>query len=256
MLTERQEKGVFNVFKNMFGEHKHELSPELSEYAEEYLRPSSVGTDIPTSSPMSTRTVFYEAKPVIKEKNTVQSISREDLDILFAEQFIGKGGKFVFCETLAQVVSEIKLLSEELHWIHAYCWENEVKDLFCEYDFQRGAIGFTLEKSSATVCLCDTLIAQDGVLLLNPKQASRRRLPVFPKTQVYIAHTSQIVYSLSDALEQFNLASKGELPSTLNLADNSTGKYYYDNQLVLKADGPSDVYLILVDQVIPPSNRV
>ncbi|HEY0262525.1 MAG TPA: LUD domain-containing protein [Chitinophagales bacterium] len=256
MLAEKQEKSVLSVFKNWFGaERRQDLSPELSEFAEEYVRPSLAGTEIP-SSPMNTRTVFYEGKSSVKEKHADPQISCEDLDILFAEKFIEKGGKFVFCETLAQAISEIKTLSEELHWTHAYCWENEVKDMFHDYDFQRGAIGFTLETSNATVCLCDTLIAENGVILLNPKQASRRRLPGFPKTQVYIAQASQAVYSLSQALEIFNAHNKGELPSVLDLTNNCKGNFYYDNQLVLKADGPSDIYLILVDEVIQPSNRV
>lgn len=257
MLSEKQESGLLGHLKSWFGaERKHELSPVLSEYTEEYVRPSMVGLDAPMSSPMSTRTVFFETKSTVKERIQIPEISHDALDITFAEHFVEKGGKFVYCETLAQAIDEIKTLSSELNWVHAYCWENEVKDMFCDYDFQRGAIGFTLEKSNATVCLCETLIAENGTFLLNPKQASRRRLPGFPKTQIFIAHSSQIVYSLSQALEMFRTANKGELPSVLNLADNTYGKYYYDDQLVLKADGPSDVYLILVDEVIPPSDRV
>lgn len=254
MQTEKVEKTGF--FGKLFhSERKQEVMPETSTFVEEYVRPSLVGIEMP-SSPMNTRTVFYEAKPSVKEKHTAPQLSVEDLDIMFAEKFVAKGGKFLFCETLAQAVNEIKLLAEELHWVHAYCWENEVKDMFHDYDFQRGAIGFTLETSNATVCLCDTLIAENGTLLLNPKQASRRRLPGFPKTQVYIAQATQAVYSLSQALEIFNLHNKGELPSVLDLTDKSKGNFYYEDQLVLKADGPSDIYLILVDEVIPPSNRV
>lgn len=259
MVLEKQEVGLFGYLKNWFGaERKPELSTELSEYTEEYVRPSLVGADVPTSSPMNTRTVFFEAKPLVKERTATETkeVVSGDLDVLFAEHFIAKGGKFVFCETLEQAVGEIKTISRELEWEHAYCWENEIKDMFCNYDFQRGAIGYTLEKSNATVCLCDTLIAENGTLLLNPKQASRRRLPGFPQTQIFIAHSSQVVYSLSQALEQFAEANKGELPSVLNLSDNNKGNYYHHEQLVLKADGLSDIYLILVDEVIPPSNRV
>lgn len=109
MLSEKQESGLFGHLKNWFGaERKHELSPVLSEYAEEYVRPSVVGLDAPMSSPMSTRTVFFETKSAVKERVHVPEISHDALDITFAEQFIDKGGKFVYCETLAQVIDEIK----------------------------------------------------------------------------------------------------------------------------------------------------
>jgi hypothetical protein len=180
----------------------------------------------------------------------------ENLDILFAEKFIESGGKFMFCETISDAVDQIKLLASANEWAHVFTWENEIKDAFCEYEFQKGAIGYTIERSHATACLCEALIAENGTLVLNSKQSSRRRLPGFPKTQIFIAQANQICYSLSQSLIKFSTEYKDEIPSILNLQSNTKGNFYHDNQLVFKADGPDDVYLILIDEVIPKSTRV
>jgi len=41
----------------------------------------------------------------------------------------------------------------------------------------------------------------------------------------------------------------------LDLADNVKGQYYHDGNLVLKAEGTPEIYVILVDEKIKPSLR-
>lgn len=258
MVTEVENKGLLSSFKSLFKSEKNKayIAPNEESYVEEYVRPSSVGTEISTSEPMSTRTVMFDPPKSQKSVPVSEDLPSENLDILFAEKFIESGGKFMFCETLADTVEQIKLLAETNEWAHVFTWENEIKDAFCEYDFQKGAIGYTIERSSATACLCESLIAENGTLVLNSKQSSRRRLPGFPKTQIFIAQANQICYSLSQAIAKYSNDYKDEIPSILNLQSNTKGNFYHDNQLVFKAEGPDDVFLILVDEIIPKSTRV
>lgn len=272
MYTEDSNSGFLGGLKSLFSTKKTAQPEERTEetmdlLVEEYIPVRSVNVDAPTDKPMGTRTVDYshvEFTPVTKVQEdvateintTAEDIKHnQDLDILFASMLIEKGGKFIFCDTIVDVVAELKALSEELKWAHVFCWENEIKDAFCENNFQKGAIGFTLENSNAAMCLCETIVADTGSLILNPKQASRRRLPVFPKVQIFLADTSQIAADLNKAVDVFNIKNRGELPSVLDLADNVKGHYYYDGNLVLKAEGTSEIYVFLVDEKIKPSLR-
>lgn len=273
MYTEDSNTGFFGGLKSLFSGKKTiqtegaKTEEMIDLLVEEYIPVRSVNVDAPTDKPMGTRTVDYshvEFAPVNKMEEAeapdmisapADDVRHQDLDILFASMLIEKGGKFIFCDTIADVVAELKVLSEEMKWAHVFCWENEVKDAFCENNFQRGAIGFTLENSNAAMCLCETLVADTGSLILNPKQASRRRLPVFPKVQIFLADTSQIAADLNKAVDLFNIKNRGELPSVLDLADNVKGHYYYDGNLVLKAEGTSEIYVFLVDEKIKPSLR-
>ncbi|MCW3124399.1 MAG: hypothetical protein JWO03_57 [Bacteroidetes bacterium] len=275
MYTEDSNTGFLGNLKSLFSSKKTEewqaVSPESetpSVLVEEYIPVKNKTTEIPAEGPMGTRTVDYSHvafTPVTKviEETPVAAIPVEDavltdnhdLDILFASALIEKGGKFIYCESMSDVVAELKVMAKEMGWAHVFTWENEIKDAFCENDFQRGAIGFTLENSNAAICLCETLVADSGNLILNPKQASRRRLPVFPRVQIILADTSRLAADLNKAIDIFNLKNRGELPSVLDLTDNVKGHYYHDGNLVLKAEGTSDIYVFLIDEKIKPSLR-
>jgi L-lactate utilization protein LutC len=275
MYTEDSNTGFLGSLKSLFSHKKTNSAEDVTEsetndvMVEEYVPTRLDKADAPTDKPMGTRTVDYshvDFIPVIKTTETDLTDTtiptatddtkhNEELDILFASMLIEKGGKFIFCESVNDAVAEVRALAEEMKWAHVFCWENEIKDAFCENNFQKGAIGFTLENSNAAMCLCEDLVADTGSLILSPKQASRRRLPVFPKVQIFLADTSQIAADLNKAVDLFNIKNRGELPSVLDLADNVKGHYYYDGNLVLKAEGTSEIYVFLVDEKIKPSTR-
>ena len=259
-------KSLFSTKKSTTAEGENTIREAAETLVEEYIPVKNSNIDVPTDRPMGTRTVDYShtefspvSKPAEATEQPVTTLeepkSTEELDILFASMLIEKGGKFIFCDTIADAVTELKSLVEEMKWAHVFCWENEIKDAFCENNFQKGAIGFTIENSNAAMCLCETLVAETGSLILNPKQASRRRLPVFPKVQIFLADTTQIAADLNKAIDLFNLKNRGELPSVLDLADNVKGHYYHDGNLVLKAEGTQEIYVFLVDEKIKPSLR-
>ena len=278
MFTEDSNSSFLGGLKSIFGTKKNPdtnssetLANSAEALVEEYQPTKAAPAENPIDRPMATRTVDYshvEFKPVTKpveeviESDTTPSPFEEvtvednhELDIRFASNLIEKGGKFIYCERIADVVEELKALSEALNWEYVYCWENEIKDAFCENNFQKGVIGIMLEESNAAICLCETLVADSGNIILNPKQASRRRLPVFPKVHILIANTCQIAADLNKALDQFNIKNRGELPSVLDLNNNIKGHYYHDGNLVLKAEGTAELYVFLVDEKIQPSTR-
>src|ERR1700744_3941630 len=47
----------------------------------------------------------------------------ESLDILFAEQFTGVSGQFLFCEDEAEFIENLLELAEQRKWRKIYCWE-------------------------------------------------------------------------------------------------------------------------------------
>jgi hypothetical protein len=277
MITTQHNTGFLGGLKNLFvnkrAQHQGHSQGETIDtelLIEEYHAQRSVPLDAPTYQPMATRTVDYshveyhgiKREAVIADleahllhEHLEAPIDPMELAVGFAGQLIEKGGKFLYCERIADAVEEIRALAAEHHWAHVFNWENEIKDAFCENNFQKGAIGFTLENSDAVVCLCETLIADNGSLILNPKQASRRRLLVFPPVQIIIAETTQLTTNLNKAIDIFNMKNKGELPSVLDLHDNSKGLYYHDGNLVMKAEGTPEVYVFLVEEKIPKSTR-
>ncbi len=257
MFTE--DSGLFARFKNLFNGNNDDKDTVAMQtrkvvgFDETTIpRPTSfadiINEPISTSPPVAVRTVSPSAPSYTVEPET-------DLDIRFAEKFIGQGGKFLYCETVADVIEELRHLKSDNNWHHIFTWENEIKDAFNNYNFQKGSIGFTIENSSAVVSLCECIVAEDGSIIFNPKQASRRTLPCFPDTHIIIADATRLNSTLAKALQRFNQLHKPELPSILNLGDAESGHFYDQSRLLLRAEGTKNVIVILVDEIIPPSVR-
>jgi L-lactate dehydrogenase complex protein LldG len=217
--------------------------PSLPPYVSPYSPTESV-----TEKEISLRTVEVSAPSYTLP-------DEKDLDIHFATKFSQAGGKFIFCETVKEAVEVMKQLKEENNWSHIFCWENEIKDAFTNNNFQKGVLGFTIENSHAAVSLCENLVADEGTIILNPKQASRRRLTCFPKTHIILTDVAHLAGTEAGGLERFKQLHKGELPSIIKLGTCNTGHFYDKQRLILNAEGPEDIYVLLVDEVIPPSLR-
>lgn len=227
-------------------ELKEKIQTAMNERPE-FLTEHELG--VSQQKPIAVRTVQVTAPAV-----AAAPVNKE-LDIRFATKFIDAGGKFLFCESMKEAVETLQMLKEENGWEHVFAWENEVKDAFAAANFQKGAIGFTIENSDAAISLCECLIADEGIVILNPKQASRRRLPCFPKAHVVLADVTTLIGSEAEGLEKFYKKHKGELPSFIKLGHCNEGHFYDKQRLILNAEGPEDVYVILIDEYIPPSLR-
>ncbi|MFN8287096.1 MAG: LUD domain-containing protein [Chitinophagales bacterium] len=264
MFTE--DSGIFARFKNFFsGDEKSSGDTAVEETVVQQASEPAVNTPTFDETPMLERTSMVSDESVTEKEIPLRTVevtapkvslpNEKDLDIRFATKFISAGGKFIYCESMQQAVEVIKGLKEDNNWCHVFSWENEIKDAFANNNFQKGAIGFTIENSEAAVSLCEFLIADEGTILLNPKQASRRRLPCFPKTHIIITDIAHLAGGETDALERFAQANKGELPSVIKLGHCNNGHFYDKQRLILNAEGTEDVYVIMVDELIPPSLR-
>lgn len=268
MATEETTPGFFSRFKGFFSNNDKpqpdaDTATMETEVADEApvnnisattttevttVRSSMVSDESVTEKEIALRTVTVTAP-------RVQVSTEKDLDIRFATRLMESGGKFIFSETMKEAVEIIRSLKEDNNWQHIFTWENEIKDLFTENNFQRNMVGYTIENSDAAISLCESLIAEDGSIVLEPKQASRRGLPCFPKTHIILADVSRLMPNEAQALERFYQLHKGELPSIIKLGYCNRDRFYDKQRLILNAQGPEDVYVILCDQLIPPSLR-
>ena len=269
MVNEETGHGFFSRLKNVFSSTASNGTPEDTAYENSSvatLTEEKVENEMTTQPETETVTApVVRAENIIQKEIQVRTVEvkapvvnmpdEQDLDIRFATKFIEADGKFVFCETMKQAIEDLNRLKEEMGWAHVFCWENEIKDAFCDSNFQKGLIGYTIENSDAAVSLCESLAADEGTIIFNPKQASRRRLKCFPKTHIVITDIAHLTAHEADALDKFKQLNKGELPSVVKLGTCNTGHFYDKQRLILNSDGTEDIYVFLVDEVIPPSLR-
>ncbi len=271
MPIEETGTGFFAKMKNVFSNSEKTIQEETNNDTattlsyESNLQNANEESLETTPAPVFTYTSRVSDESVTEKEIPLRTVEvtapsytlpvEKDLDIRFATKFIQANGKFIFCESVKEAIEGLRMLKAERNWSHVFCWENEIKDAFCENNFQKGSIGYTIENSDAAISLCESLIADEGTIILNPKQASRRRLHCFPKTHIIITDIAHLAVSEAEGLEKFYALNKGELPSIIKLGSCNNGHFYDKQRLILNAEGTEDVYVFLVDQIIPPSLR-
>jgi L-lactate dehydrogenase complex protein LldG len=170
----------------------------------------------------------------------------EDLDLRFAENFSASSGKFVYCENLQTFALLLESLKEENHWNFVFSWNPVIKKILDQFDFQNKTIGFFMDNSDAAISDCFGILANEGVVMLTPNQATNRRLTSFPPHHILIANRSHLFENLDLAIESFQKEYYDKLPSLVEL--NKDRKVCKANHArLLNAEGTANVYVFYID---------
>ena len=169
----------------------------------------------------------------------------DELDIAFADRFTQAGGKFVYCETMGDLVAQFRDLMADQGWSSAFSWEPRLINLFEDRGVDEDVIENQVEhRADIALSFCQALIAANGSILLSKEQATRRTLNVFPSVHVIVADVGQLRRDVPEALQRFD---EETLPFMLRI-DEDRPYIAGEGRIVLNAQGPKDVFLFLCDE--------
>lgn len=185
--------------------------------------------------------------PNVENSSSVYQPQRDDLEIIFAEEFTKIQGNFIYCENESEFITLLKQLVNEKKWTSAFCWEYDLQQLLTKHQFSNIKIGKGIERAEAGITLVECLIARTGTFLLSSKMAAGRSLSVFPPSHIAVAYTSQLVYDIKDALHFLGQKYDNDIPSMITFATGPSRTADIEKTLVLGAHGPKEVYVFLID---------
>ncbi len=171
----------------------------------------------------------------------------ESLELLFAKNFSGLKGDFVFCENVKDFTAQFAELIKERKWEDLFCSEPKIQEMLkasgisfmsAENDFLKCNVGITF---------CESLVARTGTIMVSSRQRSGRRLPVYGNTHVTVAYTSQLVYNLKDAFKLLKKKYENNFPSQVTAITGPSQTADIEKTLVRGAHGPKEVFLFLID---------
>lgn len=174
----------------------------------------------------------------------------ESLDVAFAQQFTDVSGKFVYCQDINDLVTNLKLVFNQLGEKKIFCREEMVQNILKK----TGLTFYTGEKeflqAEVGITLCEYLIARLGSIMVSSNQLSGRRLNVFPEIHMVIAFSSQLVPDLKQALSAIN-DKYLRMPSMISLITGPSRTADIEKTIVMGAHGPRELYLFYVDKPKP-----
>ena len=174
-------------------------------------------------------------------------VNNEDLDVLFAEEFTGVSGKFVFCEDEVQFIENLLNLAEQHNWRKIYCWEPALQDIFTRYDFPFFETDKDFDDAEVGFTLCEALVARNGSILLSNANAAGRRLSIYPPVHIVLAYSSQLVLDLKDGFKLIKEKYGQNMPSMISNVTGPSRTADIEKTLVLGAHGPKELFVFLLD---------
>jgi len=170
----------------------------------------------------------------------------EDLDVRFAENFVAKNGKFIYCENKEQLVAYINSLKEQNKWNHIFTWDIRLKEKLSQLGFKQEGESFFMDESDAAISGNFALLANEGAIMLTPDQATNRRLTTFPSHHIILASKKNLRKDLDEAIEDFNKEYIDKLPSLIDL-DKENKICKANHSRLLNAQGSAELYVFYLD---------
>lgn len=170
--------------------------------------------------------------------------NNETLELTFAQEFTKNNGKFIFCENLDELKSNLKLLVKEKKWDSIFAIDNDIQKILESCSIAYESVDDNLFEITSTATNCEYLIARTGSIMVSSNSKSGRILNICPDAHIVIAHISQIIYDIEDAIE--SLKNKYQnLPSHTAIITGPSRTADIEKTLVLGAHGPKELYLFL-----------
>lgn len=171
----------------------------------------------------------------------------DDLEIVFAEEFIRVSGQFMYCEDEIQFIENILSLAEERKWRKIYCWEPALQQLLDTYEYPYYSTDKDFELAEVGITLCEALIARNGSIMVTNANNAGRRLSIFPPHHIVVAYTSQLVLDLKDGFKLLKDKYGNKLPSMICNITGPSRTADIEKTLVLGAHGPKELFVFLLE---------
>lgn len=172
----------------------------------------------------------------------------ETLDIAFAQEFTRIAGKFVFCANDQEFAANFKEVMAENNLSSVFCLEPHLCEMLKSSGISYQSAEEDFLNSRAGLTACEYLITRLGSIMVSSKQASGRRLVIYPEIHFVHAYTRQLVPDLADALAGIRERYASGMPSLISVISGPSRTADIEKTLVMGAHGPKELYVFLVDQ--------
>ena len=172
---------------------------------------------------------------------------KDELEILFAQEFTKLLGKFAFCVSEKEMKIQLQQLITEQNWDKIYCVENRLLKVLGDDSAYKLNLS-SLSDCDAAITSCKMLVARTGSILMTSEQQSGRTVSAYAPVHICIAYINQLVYDTKDALKIIKDEYGSNLPSFITFAAGPSRTADIEKTLVVGVHGPKEVYLFLIDE--------
>lgn len=184
--------------------------------------------------------------PANDTKESVFLTAAQELEVEFAENFSKLEGRFSFCADEQELVTQLQTLIAGRKWTKIYSRETALQQKLSQAGFTT-VYSDDVATCDAAITGCEYLVARTGSMVLSSAQPSGRTISVYAPVHICIAYTHQLVYDISEGLQQLRETYGQQFPSLVTLATGPSRTADIEKTLVVGVHGPKEVFCFLVD---------
>jgi L-lactate utilization protein LutC len=182
---------------------------------------------------------------VESEHNSIRFQDNTPLDEKFTFNFKKNGGKFIYCENLNEVSEQLLNILEENDWFEseAMCLD----PMLFHFLDENKLVYKDISNPRFLLTACESLIADEGSVLLNSKQIKQFKTNELPSNIVCFATTSQILDNISDGLRKIKTKYDKDYPNNI-----TTIKYFEkvkEEDFLHYGSTHKNLYLLLLEDL-------
>lgn len=168
------------------------------------------------------------------------------IDEKFTINFKSNGGKFLYCDDLNEVFTNLDSIIKENDWSKkkTLIIDKHLKDKFKNCNLQ---LAEKISDSTYFLTTCENLIANDGSLLISSNQIAEKKLTELPLNFVVFATTSQITENIGEGLRGIKSKNRDKIPT--NITTIKHFKSVDEKDFLSYGSSAKNLYLLLLEDL-------
>ena len=170
---------------------------------------------------------------------------KNDVEIIFAEKFTQKGGKFIYSEDANSTDQFFKLILDENHWLpeEILCFDPQLIQRFRLEPIQDNP---NPQNFKALLIGCEYLIANKGTVLICHHQLKDFKLKTLPDFFIVFSGLENFVNDVSEGMSNLKNKYASQLPTNITTLNVKNSKD--ENDFLSYGNSAKNLYLILQEQ--------
>ncbi|CAM1364311.1 conserved hypothetical protein [Tenacibaculum litopenaei] len=183
-------------------------------------------------------------------ESSKEEINRQPVDLslddLFVHNFINKGGKFLYCTSINEVIINLENIIKENKWSTLTCTDFNLLKITQQLPLTSQQV---FDKNIPFFTTCEHLIADKGDILFSSNQLGSQKIAALPDFFIVYATTSQLVKNTSEGLTGIKTHFSGNIPTNISSVTNYTTERNSDDFLNYGNCNSKNLYLLLFEDL-------
>jgi len=191
--------------------------------------------------------LFHQKETVDDTTDILQPIISDlPLDDKFVQNFIQKGGKFLYCAHQEELNQNLLNIIHENQWEKVVCINDDLKKILTIIDAESTS---EINNDYPFLSFCEHLVSDEGSIMFSSEQVHEKKIVDLPDHFIVFAKTSQLVRNKSEALMGLRKTYKKNFPTNISSIKSYVPERVDEDFLNYGNNNAKSLYLLLLEDL-------